>query len=89
MQLTGSVSTQNCESLCTAMDRCSVIYVAILGVDHRPPQSMQSHGDAWVISTAALLGAVIVDLVVLGVLWAWRYHQRGTAPRIGTAGESG
>ena len=58
------------------VDRCSGLYVAVMG-DHRLPQFMQGpHADVWLIGTAALLGAVLADIVALVALWAWSRMRR-------------
>jgi hypothetical protein len=60
-----------------SLDRCSGLYVTLLGADHRLPQFMQGpHADAWLIGTAALLGALLADIVALVALWAWSRMRR-------------
>ena len=54
----------------SVVDTCSGTYVG----GHRLPQFMQ-RGDAWLIGTAALIGVVLVDAVVLGGMWAWTIRK--------------
>jgi hypothetical protein len=59
------------------VDRCSGLYVTLMGADHRLPQFMQGpHADAWLLGTVALLGAVLADIVALVALWAWSRMRR-------------
>ena len=59
------------------VDRCSGLYVTLMGADHRLPQFMQGpHADAWLLGAVALLGAVLADIVALIALWAWSRMRR-------------
>ena len=53
------------------VDRCSGMYVTLLGT-HRLPQFMQtSKADAWLVALGALLGIVLADLFAVGAMWVW------------------
>jgi hypothetical protein len=53
------------------VDRCSGTYIAIHG-EHRLPQFMQgSHADQWLVASAAILGLLVADLLVLAGKWVW------------------
>jgi hypothetical protein len=67
------------------VDRCSGLYVTLMA-DHRLPQFMQGpHADAWLIGTAALLGAALADIVALVALWDRSRMRRSESA---TSGES-
>jgi len=53
------------------VDRCSGTYIALHG-EHRLPQFMQgSHADQWLVATAAILGLLMADLLMLAGIWVW------------------
>ena len=55
------------------VDTCSGTYVS----GHRLPQFMQGeYTDAWMIGTAALVGAVLMDGLVFATMWAWGMRRR-------------
>jgi hypothetical protein len=76
--LLGNVNNTICDlETRVAEDRCSGIYFG----GHRLPQFMQgSHGDAWLLVIAGLMGALAVDLIVLLVMWGWSRVRRGRVP---------
>ncbi len=78
--LLGRTFSRSCDfARPVSVDRCSGEYVSLMGADHRLPQFMQGpHGDAWLIGTAALLGAVLADILALVALRAWS-RMRGDA----------
>jgi hypothetical protein len=56
-------------------DSCSGLYVA----DHRLPQFMQGqHDQAWLTAIFVVAGVLVVDLIAVGLMWAWG-RVRGTA----------
>jgi glycerol uptake facilitator-like aquaporin len=78
LMLLGRTSTVICDfTRPVSVDRCSGQYTSLMGADRRLPQFMQgSHADAWLIGTAALLGAVLVVIVALVALLAWSRMRR-------------
>jgi hypothetical protein len=77
LTLLGRTLTRECDFASRVrVDRCSGLYVALMG-DHRLPQFMQGdHADAWLVGIAALFGAVLVDIVALAAIWAWSQIRR-------------
>lgn len=57
------------------VDTCSGTYVS----GHRLPQFMQSHPEAWMIGTAALVGVVLMDGLALVTMWAWGMRRSAGA----------
>lgn len=85
LMLLGRTSSRICDfARPVSVDRCSGQYFTLMGADHRLPQFMQGpHADAWLIGTAALLGALLVDIVAFVALWAWsrmRRSESATSP---------
>ena len=61
------------------VDTCSGTYVSLVG-EHRLPQFTQGpNADGWLIGTAALLGAVLADILALLALWTWSRMRRSDA----------
>ncbi len=67
------VSTRICDlSRQPVVDTCSGTYVS----GYRLPQFMQgTYTDAWMIGTASLVGAVLLDLVALAGMRAWSMRR--------------
>ena len=78
LMLLGRTSSRDCDfARPVSIDVCSGQYITLLEADHRLPQFMQGpHADAWLIGTAALLGAVLADIVALVALLAWSRMRR-------------
>ena len=78
LMLLGRTSSGDCDfARPVSIDVCSGQYITLLEADHRLPQFMQGpHADAWLIGTAALLGAVLADIVALVALLAWSRMRR-------------
>ena len=74
---------RQCDFMDAVIDRCSGIYIG--GI--RLPQFMQGdHDDAWLLATAALIGATVADLIALGAIWVWsRFRRSNGIPEL-TAG---
>ena len=78
LMLLGRTSSRICDfARPVSVDRCTGGYITLMGADHRLPQFMQGpYADLWLIGTAALLGAVLADIVTLVALWAWSRRRR-------------